>query len=110
MGNSCSGGKDKYGRDSVSRGINKQASLNKNRQNLLRMNSTDQNANPLKPHQKGRKETNACISRADLGLYDTRVWDSEYIRHFIEGEGPKPGPHPDPNCPWNHDENSFNFR
>ena len=55
-------------------------------------------------------ESNASrvVSKPELGLYDTRVWDSHYIK-YIQKKGPNPGRHPDPECIWNSDENSFNF-
>ena len=48
------------------------------------------------------------ISRPDLGLYDTRVWDAHYAK-YIQKKGPNPGRHPDPECIWNKDESAFNF-
>ena len=38
--------------------------------------------------------------RPDLGIYDTRLWNTEFRKYLINNKN-HPGPHPDPNCVWN---------
>ena len=54
-------------------------------------------------------DENFGIDKPELGIYDTRAWDSLYLRWLGDPEGPNPGKHPDPNCVWNTDQELFDF-
>ena len=49
-------------------------------------------------------------SEQDVPVYndkfETRDWDRQYEK-YIRKLGPAPGPHPDPDCIWNTDPNSY---
>ena len=50
------------------------------------------------------------MNRPDLGIYDTRAWDAQYLKWAVEN-GERPGKHPDPNCDWNTDNyKAFNYQ
>ena len=39
-------------------------------------------------------------------VVDERNWEKDF-NTWIEGDGPKPGPHPVPSHPWNVDQNKY---
>ena len=42
--------------------------------------------------------------------YDTRDWDARYDTwKFDRDNQPRPGPHPDPNHPWNTNPEMYEF-
>lgn len=45
----------------------------------------------------------------DIGIFDTRLWDANYSK-YINGKGPNPGAHPDPQCKWNIEEDTYNHK
>ena len=56
------------------------------------------------------RETDQVMNRPDLGIYDTRAWDAQYLKWAVEN-GERPGKHPDPNCDWNTDNyKAFNYQ
>ena len=46
------------------------------------------------------EDDNLVLNKPELGIYDTRAWDSQY-KKWVNQQGPNPGKHPDPDCIWN---------
>ena len=94
MGNSCSSSKDD---EEVTNRGRKKVNLMTGDDNPTRFTGASSS------NDKQPKIVIGFVSRPELGLYDTRVWDSHYAL-FIKGIGKNPGRHPDPNCTWNTNE------
>ena len=53
---------------------------------------------------------NMGLNIPEKGIYDARHWDKTYKDWLVQpNKYPHPGPHPDPNHPWNTNPELFNF-
>ena len=94
---------------SQSRGIDKNDESYGGKKKPSKKLSNFQKKQALQKLSQDQREKTTIRIRPKEGLYDTRDWDSQYAL-YAQDKGGKPGKHPDPDCIWNSDPDSFNFR
>ena len=61
-----------------------------------------------KSETNGMRKSLFAIRQQSAVMYDTEEWEDAYL-DWIEGEGPEPPQHPDPDCVWNQDKSKFDL-